>query len=84
VAQTRRALIWGLALPVAALAGALLTPWALALLLAYPAQVVRLARREGWTRATFLTLGKIPEAQGALTYALRRLGGNRARLIEYK
>ncbi len=48
VAETRRALAWGAALPLLALAGALLvSPWALLLLLAYPLQVLRLARRYG-------------------------------------
>ena len=84
VAQLHRALLWGLALPLAALLGALVTPWALLLLLVYPVQVLRLSRRQGWARATFLTLGKIAEAQGALTYAWRRLTGRTGRLIEYK
>ena len=84
VARTRRALLWGAALPLAALAGALASPWALLLLAAYPAQILRLSRREGWARATFLTLGKIAEAQGALTYAWRRLAGRSGGLIEYK
>lgn len=84
VGRLRRALLWGLALPVAALAGALVTPWALVLLLVYPVQILRLSRREGWDRAVFLTLGKIAEAQGALGYAWRRLTGRTGRLIEYK
>lgn len=84
VGQLRRALLWGLALPLAAILGAVVTPWALLLLLAYPAQILRLSRRQGWARATFLTLGKAAEAQGALTYAWRRLTGRTGRLIEYK
>jgi GT2 family glycosyltransferase len=84
VAQLRRALLWGLALPVAAILGALITPWALLILLAYPAQILRLSRRQGWTRATFLTLGKLAEAQGALGYAWQRLNGRTGGLIEYK
>jgi GT2 family glycosyltransferase len=84
VARTRRALLWGAALPLAVLGLALVTPWALLLLLAYPAQILRLAPREGWARAVFLTLGKFPEAQGVLTYAWRRLTGGRRALIEYK
>lgn len=89
VAGLRRALAWGLALPLAALAGALATPWALLLLLAYPAQVLRLALRDGgsrfaWQRALFLTLGKLAEAQGAVGYLLRRLRRGPPRLIEYK
>jgi GT2 family glycosyltransferase len=85
VAETRRALIWGLALPAAALLGAVLFgPWALALLLAWPVQVARLAPRLGPTRAAFLTLGKIPEALGVLEYRARRLIRRPAGLIEYK
>ena len=84
VAQTRRALLWGAALPIAALLGALATPWLLLLLMAYPAQILRLAPRQGWSRAVFLTLSKLPEAQGVLTYAWRRLRGGPGRLIEYK
>ena len=89
-AQLRRALLWGLALPVLALGGMLVTPWAGLLLLAYPAQVVRLAlragagRREGWEWATFSTLGKVPEIIGILEYRLRRLTGRPGGLIEYK
>ena len=89
VGETRRALSWGAGLPLAALLGALVTPWALLLLLAWPAQVVRLALRAGggraaWERAFFLTLGKIPEAAGALEYLGRRLARRPAGLIEYK
>lgn len=86
VAQTRRALIWGLAIPLAAiLAAALVHPLLLALLLAWPAQIVRLWWREGDpVRAAFLTLGKIPEALGVLEHWLQRLSKRRARLIEYK
>lgn len=90
VAGTRRALIWGAALPLAIVAMALLvSPWALLLLLAYPAQITRLARRDGgsrvaWEQAGLLTLGKFPEAQGALEFFTRRLTGRRSGLIEYK
>ena len=88
VAATRRALLWGAALPLAVLFLLLLTGlWALLLLLVYPAQILRLARRESppdWTRATFLTLGKIPEALGTLDFHARRLTGRRSGLIEYK
>lgn len=82
--ETRRALLWGAALPALALAGALLHPAALLLLLVYPAQVLRLSRRMGMTRAAFTVLGKFPEAIGALGYLANRLGRRQARLIEYK
>jgi GT2 family glycosyltransferase len=90
VAGTRRALIWGAALPLVILLLALLvSPWALLLLLAYPAQIARLALRDGgsrvaWEQAVLLTLGKFPEAQGALEFFARRLTGRRSGLIEYK
>lgn len=85
VAESRRALLWGLVLPLAALAGALLVHSVLlALLLAWPLQVLRLVPRMGWQRAFFTVLGKLPEAQGVAGYWLDRLRGRRARLIEYK
>lgn len=90
VAETRRALIWGAGLPLAILLLALAVPWAaLALLLVYPAQVIRLARREGggrgaWEWAVFTVLGKFAEAAGVAGYWLSRLRGRRQGLIEYK
>ncbi len=85
ITQTRRALIWGAGLPLLSLLGCLVTPWALLLLLAWPLQIVRLARRGvSWERAFFLTLGKIPESLGILGYGWRRLIGAKNTLIEYK
>lgn len=86
VAQTRRALIWGLGLPLAAGLGALLVhPGALLLLLAWPLQMARLWRRHrDAAYAAFLVLGKLPEALGVLEYRLGRLTGRGGRLIEYK
>lgn len=84
VAGVRRALFWGLALPAVAILPAPWVPATLLLLLAYPAQVLRLSRREGMAGALFLTLGKFPEAEGILTYAWRRLRGRTGQIIEYK
>ena len=85
VPELRRLVLWGMVLPLVTLLGALLTPWALLLLLAWPAQVLRLRLRGlPWYRALFLTLGKLAEAQGALTYWWRRMTRTGARLIEYK
>lgn len=88
VAETRRALVWGVGLPLAALAGAVASPWALALLAAYPVQIVRLAlragsEREAWERAFFLTIGKVPEAIGVLGYHFTRIAGLQSEIIEY-
>ncbi len=87
VAETRRALLWGAALPALILLLTLIHPWALALALIYPVQVLRLWRRQsqhgpGW--AVFTVLGKFPEALGALQYHLTRLRGGQSRIVEYK
>lgn len=86
VASTRRAVIWGALLPLLAILGALLIhPVFLLLLLAYPAQMLRLWWRDGdAARAGFLVMGRIPEALGVLEYWLKRLTGRGGRLIEYK
>lgn len=84
VAPTRRALIWGLVLPLVALLPAPWWPWSLLILTAYPLQILRLSRKMGFLRACFLTLGRFPEAQGVLTYVFNRFRGRRSGLIEYK
>lgn len=90
VAQTRRAVVWGVVLPLSVAA---LSPWMpafLFLLSAYPAQMLRLALRGGiarpdqrW-RAVFLVLARFPEAQGVLRFWFNRLRRRRSALIEYK
>jgi GT2 family glycosyltransferase len=91
VGATRRILIWGVTLPLLILlATFVVTSWAFLLVLIYPAQVARLAKRDGaasrdsWERAYLLTLGKFPEALGILEYHIRRVLGRPASLIEYK
>lgn len=89
--ESRRAWLWGLGVPLAAvLAAALSGGWGALLLLLYPLQVLRLARRggnaprENLQRAFFLVLGKFPEMLGQVKFLLNRLGAGRAALIEYK
>ena len=85
VPELRRTLIWGLGLPALIGAAALIWWPAAILLLIYPAQVIRLARRSGdWGWAMFSVLGKFAEAGGALRYYIRRMRRGRAQLIEYK
>lgn len=85
VAETRRALIWGAAVPaLTVLLGVLFGPVGYLLGLLYPLQVVRLARRGGWAWGFFAVLGKFAEAQGALGYYLSQTLGRKKRLIEYK
>ena len=55
------------------------------LLLIWPLQVLRLWRRYGdLAEALAMTFGKLPEAQGVVTYYWHRLTGAKAGLIEYK
>ncbi|WP_099823314.1 glycosyltransferase [Oceaniglobus indicus] len=88
VHETRRAVFWGAILPLVTMIGALIHPGALVLLLAYPAQIARLAARGGfsrtaWQDAWFSVLGKFAEAQGIAGYHIARRRGGRG-LIEYK
>lgn len=90
VAETRRAALWGIALPAAVLGAALVHPAGLLLGLAYPAQALRLAwrwrgeGRIGAEAALFSVLGRFPEGLGVATYWLNRLRNRQAQLIEYK
>jgi len=90
VAETRRAVFWGLVLPLTTIGASLIYPTAFWLFLAYPAQVLRLAMRHGinrrfsWTLAFFQVLAKFPEALGVLDYRTARLSGRKRGLIEYK
>ena len=89
--ESRRAWLWGLGIPlVIVLACLLLGGWCLLLLLVYPLQVVRLARRggksvrENWLQAVFLVLGKFPEMLGQLKFLRHRIAAGKPTLIEYK
>jgi GT2 family glycosyltransferase len=89
--ELRSAWVWGLAIPAAIVALSFcLGAGALILLLVYPLQVIRLARRgnrsprENWWRAAFLVVGKFPEMLGQAKFLLDRALGGRIRLIEHK
>lgn len=91
VAESRRALAWGVALPLAVAGATVAQPGAgLALAALYPAQVARLAwrwraeGRGGLQAAAFTVLGRMAEGQGALGFHLNRLARRTPRLIEYK
>ncbi len=90
VLETRRAVIWGAGVPLMAVVAWLVHPAGLAILLAWPLQVLRLAwrwrhdGRAGWEAALFSVVGKLAEAQGVIGYWLDRLRGRRRGLIEYK
>lgn len=84
--ETRRALIWGAGVPLVTILGMLfVSPWCVLVLLAWPLQVLRItARGTPFTRAFFLTLGKVPEALGVFGFWKERLTGTRQKIIEYK
>jgi hypothetical protein len=69
---------------------ALVGPLGALLLTLYPLQVVRLAMlgnrsaRANWWRGLFLVVAKFPEVLGVLLFHVRRVLGQRARLIDYK
>ena len=86
VRETRSALFWGLVLPLVALMMAvIMSPWWLLLLVAWPLQVLRMGmRNHDWLRAVFITMGKLPEALGILSYFWHRLRHVPTQLIEYK
>ena len=91
VRESRSAWLWGAAIPSSLALLAIATgPAAAWGLMIYPLQVVRLAlrfegtRRERWTRALFLVVGKFPEAIGQVKSWLLHARGRRAVLIEYK
>jgi len=86
VAETRRALIWGVGLPVLIAAiSALLSPWCLLLLFVYPLQLVRIWAATGsLTTSWFLLLSKFAESWGIAKFHWARLLGQRRRIIEYK
>ncbi|MDQ1847033.1 glycosyltransferase [Gemmobacter fulvus] len=82
--ETRRALLWGAGVPLAAAVAALIHPAGALLLLLWPLQVIRLMPRMGGAAALFTVLGKLPEAQGVIGFHARRLLRRQRRLIEYK
>jgi GT2 family glycosyltransferase len=91
--EVRSIILWGLVVPVIALALAYFT-WGASFLLflGYPALASKILlakrRRYGWRLAGLYAIAcvvaKFPQAQGLCTYHLNRLGGRRAKLIEYK
>jgi len=90
VSESRRAIAWGLVLPMMAFLSALFNPAGLLLLLVYPLQVARLAGRDGlkdrrsWEYAALTTIGKFPEALGVATYLVNRLRRRKSDLVEYR
>lgn len=90
VSEARRALVWGVLLPVLVVASASVDPRYLGLLSIYPLEVIRIAMRseltgrKAWWRAAFLVLGRFPEGVGQLSFLLSRALRKRGARIEYK
>ena len=84
VVEMRRAVVWGILLPMAVLLAGLLHPLGWFLALIYPAQVLRLAWRGGLAWGFFTVVGKFAEARGVMSYWGNRVLRRRRGLIEYK
>jgi hypothetical protein len=88
--EIARALVWAGVLPLVIVAGALIHPIALLLLLAYPLHVVRLGIRRGptssksWWYAILSIPAKFGEFQGILKFYWRNWRQQETQLIEYK
>jgi glycosyltransferase involved in cell wall biosynthesis len=84
--ETRRALAWGLVLPLGILIAALIKgSWALWLALLFPLQMLRMRGRGlSFTSAFFLVLGKFAETSGVMRFHVSRWRGRVGKLIEYK
>jgi GT2 family glycosyltransferase len=92
IPETRRALIWGLVLPVVILgSGIAMGPWALVAAGIYPLQMIRMARRSPLKPAfgalqdgALNVLTKFAETQGVLKFWRDRCAKTSAQIIEYK
>ena len=84
VTERRRAVVWGLGIPVVTVVGAMISPAAWAILLIYPLQVLRLSRQMGLIPALFNTVGKWAEGLGVLEFWLTRSSKSPKDIIEYK
>ena len=93
-AERKRALLYGLALPVLILLSALIKWWLPLIFfglyeLSYIRTAIGLSRagmanNEIWRHAWLLTLSKFPNALGMARFHFRRLRGDEMRIIEYK
>lgn len=89
--ESRRALLWGIWLPLTCLvAGLLFGPWGWAAVLIYPLQVLRLTTRNAGTLrqraqvAVFQVLARFPEGFGQVKFLRDRLFERQTAIIEYK
>jgi GT2 family glycosyltransferase len=90
VREAKRAVLWGGLLPAALIGTALIYPFALAAVLVYPLQIIRIAYRRGpgqldsWSYAFFIVVAKFAEFQGVTTFFWQWLLRQNVHPIEYK
>jgi GT2 family glycosyltransferase len=91
VRESRRAWIWGVALPIVCMSMSLVfMPWGWASWGIYPLQMLRLtvrgagSLRDRAIKSFFQVLGRFPEGCGQIQFTRDRLLGLKAPLIEYK
>ena len=89
IKERNRAALWGGLLPVAILIASAINPAFLAVVLIYPAQILRLWARSGrgphdLKIAALTVIGKFAEAQGIFGFWKGRITGRSRGLIEYK
>lgn len=88
--EVLRAVVYGGAIPAAAIIGSAFQPYALALLLVYPLSFARtvmrsrLGARERGIYAGFMVIGKFAEFQGICKFAWDWVAGRSSKIIEYK
>lgn len=89
VRHARRALFWGIALPVLIVLLSMLDTRFIGLAVLYPLKVLRIGLSDNknavpWRRAIFLVLGHFPEGLGLVKFHINNALNKKAFLIEYK
>lgn len=91
VAQTRRAVLWGGAIPLLILGASVAKPELAVVLAIYPLQWLRVGlklKRQGqvlpWTQSAYFLLGRFAEAEGVARFWVARALRRRSAIIEYK
>lgn len=84
--EISRAVVWAGAVPILALAGAVMIDWRFALIapVLWSLQVLRYGRQVGMRKAALFLVGKFAELAGALGFLRRKLGGMPSHAITYK
>jgi GT2 family glycosyltransferase len=90
IKESLRPLAYAIIPLIALLSTAIVGPWGLLLLLIYPLQITRIAKRMGpgslrsWMYGALITLAKFAETQGTLALLKDLALGRQRKIIEYK